>query len=66
MRSTGDPVITYEEVDTSLVPPRPRLYGIVGGDIIEEVWKERQAKRDNNRDSANGAVAGEKQSVGAS
>jgi len=66
MRSTGDPVITYEEVDTTLVPPRPRLYGIVGGDIIEEVWKERQAKRDKERDSANGAVAGEKQSVGAS
>ncbi len=66
VRSTDDPVITYEEVDTSLVPPRPRLYGIVGGDIIEEVWKERQAARDQARDSATGAVAGEKESVGAS
>src|SRR5690606_777294 len=44
MPSTGDPVLTYEEVDTSLVPPRPRLYGIVGGDIIEEVWAERQRR----------------------
>ena len=24
------PDITYEDVDTSLVPPRPRLYGLVG------------------------------------
>lgn len=36
------PAITYEEVDTSLIPPRPRLYGVVGGDIIEEVWRQRQ------------------------
>jgi len=39
----GDPTLSYEDVDTSLVPPRPRLYGIVGGDIIEQVWKEREA-----------------------
>ncbi len=37
----GDPEISYEEVDTSLIPPRPRLYGVVGGEVIEEVWKER-------------------------
>lgn len=42
--SKGDPTLSYEDVDTSLIPPRPRLYGIVGGDIIETVWKERQAK----------------------
>ena len=40
----GHPQITYEDVDTSLMPPRPRLYGLVGGEVIEEVWKERQAK----------------------
>jgi succinate dehydrogenase / fumarate reductase flavoprotein subunit len=40
----GDPQLSYEEVDTSLIPPRPRLYGIVGGEVIEEVWKERQTK----------------------
>lgn len=36
-----DPQITYEEVDTSIIPPRPRLYGLVGADVIEEVWNER-------------------------
>ncbi len=38
----GEPVIHYEEVDTSLIPPRPRLYGLVGGQIIEQVWRERR------------------------
>ena len=37
----GEPELSYEEVDTSLIPPRPRLYGIVGGEMIEEVWNER-------------------------
>jgi len=40
----GHPVISYEDVDTTLIPPRPRLYGLVGGEVIEEVWKERQAE----------------------
>jgi succinate dehydrogenase / fumarate reductase flavoprotein subunit len=39
----GEPSLSYEEVDASILPPRPRLYGVVGGDLIEEVWKERQA-----------------------
>jgi succinate dehydrogenase / fumarate reductase flavoprotein subunit len=39
----GSPQISYQDVDTSLIPPRPRLYGLVGGDVIEEVWKARQA-----------------------
>ena len=39
----GHPVISYEDVDTTLIPPRPRLYGLVGGEVIEEVWKKRQA-----------------------
>lgn len=43
---TGDEVeITYEDVDTSLIPPRPRLYGLVGAEDIEKVWKERAAAR---------------------
>lgn len=42
----GEPTLTYEDVDTSLIPPRPRLYGLVGAEIIEEVWKERQAAKD--------------------
>jgi succinate dehydrogenase / fumarate reductase flavoprotein subunit len=40
----GDPEISYQDIDTSLIPPRPRLYGLVGGDAIEEVWKERAAR----------------------
>ena len=39
----GEPKLTYEDVDTSLISPRPRLYGVVGGQVIEQVWKERQA-----------------------
>ena len=35
--------LTYEDVNTSLIPPRPRLYGLVGGEVIEEVWKQRAA-----------------------
>jgi succinate dehydrogenase / fumarate reductase flavoprotein subunit len=38
-----EPQLSYEEVDTSLLAPRPRLYGIVGGDIIEQIWRTRQA-----------------------
>jgi succinate dehydrogenase / fumarate reductase, flavoprotein subunit len=41
----GEPRISYEEVDATIIPPRPRLYGMVGGQAIEEVWKERQAKK---------------------
>ena len=38
---TMQPDLTYEDVDTSLEPPRPRLYGLVGAEDIEKVWKER-------------------------
>ena len=41
----GEPTLNYEEVNTSLIPPRPRLYGLAGGDMIEQVYKERQAKK---------------------
>jgi succinate dehydrogenase / fumarate reductase, flavoprotein subunit len=41
----GNPSLSYEEVDTSLIPPRPRLYGLVGAEVIEEVWRERQSKK---------------------
>jgi succinate dehydrogenase / fumarate reductase flavoprotein subunit len=40
----GEPDISYQDVDTSLIPPRPRRYGLVGGEMIEEVWNERQKK----------------------
>ena len=39
------PDLTYEDVDTSLVPPRPRLYGLVGAEDIEQVWKERSGEK---------------------
>jgi succinate dehydrogenase / fumarate reductase flavoprotein subunit len=39
----GQPQLSYEEVDTSLLPPRPRLYGLAGSDAIEQAWKEREA-----------------------
>ncbi len=45
VNSDGEPVISYEEIDTSLIPPRPRLYGLVGAEVIEEVWKARQAAK---------------------
>jgi succinate dehydrogenase / fumarate reductase flavoprotein subunit len=41
----SQPEISYEEVDTSLVPPRPRLYGLVGAEEIEAVWNERAKAR---------------------
>ncbi len=39
----GTPSLSYEDVNTSLIPPRPRLYGLAGGDVIEQVWKERKS-----------------------
>jgi len=57
----GHPQISYEEIDTSLIPPRPRLYGLVGGEVIEEVWKERlRAKA-----ASGGRQAAREQGVGA-
>ncbi len=41
----GEPRLSYEAVDTSLIPPRPRLYGVVGGEIILQVYNERQRHR---------------------
>ncbi|HSW47356.1 MAG TPA: succinate dehydrogenase flavoprotein subunit [Phycisphaerae bacterium] len=37
---SGECRITYEPVDTSLIPPRPRTYGMVGAEVIEQVWWE--------------------------
>lgn len=38
----NEPQLTYEPVDVSGIPPRPRLYGLVGAEVIDEVWKSRQ------------------------
>jgi succinate dehydrogenase / fumarate reductase flavoprotein subunit len=40
----GEVQIDYEEVDTLGIPPRPRLYGLVGAEIIEQVWQERSSE----------------------
>jgi len=48
---SGEPTLSYEDVDTSLIPPRPRLYGLVGGEEIEQAWRERQAKADSSSGS---------------
>jgi succinate dehydrogenase / fumarate reductase flavoprotein subunit len=53
----GHPEISYEDIDTSLIPPRPRLYGLVGGEVIEEVWKERQAGKAATNGHAAAAAA---------
>jgi succinate dehydrogenase / fumarate reductase flavoprotein subunit len=34
------PEFSYEDVDTDLIPPRPRTYGLKGAEIIEEIWRE--------------------------
>jgi succinate dehydrogenase / fumarate reductase flavoprotein subunit len=54
-----EPEISYEEVDVSIIPPRPRLYGLVGADIIEKVWKERQQQRAAEPTDGNGAASAE-------
>ena len=62
----GEPTISYEDVDTSLIPPRPRLYGLVGAEVIEEVWKARQAARAAGGKDGQPHAAGSKQGNGAS
>lgn len=44
--SERQPEICYEPVDTSLIPPRPRLYGLAGADVIEQAWRTRQSRRE--------------------
>ncbi len=51
----GEPALGYEDVDTSLMPPRPRLYGLIGAEVIEEAWKARAA---NKAAAANGNASG--------
>jgi succinate dehydrogenase / fumarate reductase flavoprotein subunit len=58
---TGDDVeLSYERVDTSLIPPRPRLYGLVGAEDIEKVWKERAAQKATDGDTEGAAPSVEK------
>ena len=40
-RHTPDgPEFWYEPVDTSLIPPRPRTYGLKGAEVIDQVWRQ--------------------------
>jgi succinate dehydrogenase / fumarate reductase flavoprotein subunit len=48
----SQPDLSYEEVDTSLITPRPRLYGLVGAEVIEEVWKERTTSATDTEQAA--------------
>ena len=47
-QNNGDVTLSYEDVDTSIIPPRPRMYGLVGAEVIEEVWKERAAAKEKS------------------
>ena len=47
--SDGEPKLSYEDVNTSLIPPRPRLYGLVGAELIEEVWNRAATRQDRRR-----------------
>ncbi len=57
-----EPDIQYEPIDTSLIPPRPRLYGLVGADAIEEVWKARASEKlllDKSSESKSASLVGQ-------
>ena len=53
-----EPVHSFEPLDTRLLPPRPRLYGLVGAEAIEQVWKERLAKAKSKSESKQLVSAG--------
>lgn len=54
----GDGVaLSYEDVDTTLIPPRPRLYGLKGAELIDEVWKERRRAAAAETEPGNGSPA---------
>jgi succinate dehydrogenase / fumarate reductase flavoprotein subunit len=55
--AAGEPTITYENVDTSLITPRPRMYEMVGSEEIEKVWKEREAKKKSAESNGSAAPA---------
>jgi succinate dehydrogenase / fumarate reductase flavoprotein subunit len=38
------PIISYQPIDSSLIPPRPRTYGLKGAGVIERVWRGMQAE----------------------
>ncbi len=51
------PQVSYEPVDTSLIPPRPRTYGLKGAEVIEEVWRETYSEQRGQAPRDSGAPA---------
>jgi len=60
----ADPKISYRPVDLSLIPPRPRTYGLVGAEVIEETWRRMQQERQQAA-GAGEPIAGRPQPTGA-
>jgi len=56
-QTPSGPVLSYEDVDTSLIPPRPRTYGLKGAEIIEEVWRD-MSRAGDARKPEKAAVSG--------
>ncbi|MFN7734307.1 MAG: succinate dehydrogenase flavoprotein subunit [Pirellula sp.] len=56
-----EPDLAYEDIDTRLLPPRPRLYGLVGAEVIEQVWKERSEAK--ARTAPNQSAPGQKDTL---
>ena len=46
------PRLEYEEVDVSLIPPRPRTYGLKGADEIMRIWSSEFVGRSKSVDPA--------------
>jgi len=53
----GGPKLTYEDIDVSLIPPRPRTYGLKGAEAIERIWKQAFSDGGPDRASAGKQVA---------
>ncbi len=51
------PKLRYDPVDTSLIPPRPRTYGMKGAGIIDKVWKEMHSGKPRAKAEPIGAAA---------
>ncbi|MFQ5490077.1 MAG: succinate dehydrogenase flavoprotein subunit [Phycisphaerae bacterium] len=54
--SPDGPKLSYRAVDLSLVPVRPRTYGLKGAEIIEQVWSDMQ--RSESTADPKGVAAG--------
>jgi succinate dehydrogenase / fumarate reductase, flavoprotein subunit len=53
-----EPDLKFEDIDTRLMAPRPRLYGLVGAEVIEQVWKERTEAKARDKKSTEPQLVG--------